>query len=276
MGINISKWCADWQNEDHASHFDVRTALDDSNLLRNYECFNDVLLLNERIDRSKSLTLLEVGCATGEFYRYLQVRYPKLKYYGIDISHPAITRAKEKYPEARFFVSDPEAKILNVFEDPGIPRHPEVVYTKDVVHHQTSPFEFVSELLQIASEALIMRVRTRDIGPTETNPEFSCQYHYKGWVPYIVMNLQDLLDRITDQVPGCEVVVYRNHVVLGGQYNRHLPEACSLKRTGTAETAIGVFLATAHPGKITVEDRRDNPRYNTFKKWLRSAAHCFR
>ncbi len=253
----LDEWYADWQNAEHARRFDGRSALSDKNLARNYDSFNDVRLLVERLDPTRDLRLLEVGCATGEFFRYLRVRYPGIQYCGIDVSRSAVARAKEKYQTARFFVTDRDTTIMDALLGLGVAGRWEVVYSKDVVHHQTRPLEFVSQLLAVTSEMLIMRVRTRDLGQTVTDPELSCQYHYKGWMPYIVINMQELLDHIRHTERGCEVVAYRNHMVLGGQHNRYLPKECYLAETGTAETAVGVFLKTDRPGRVVVEDRRD-------------------
>lgn len=250
-------WYADWQNEEHVRLFDRRATLKDRDLVRNFESFNDVRILGNSLDRSRPLTLLEVGCATGEFHRYIRIKYPRVNYIGVDISRTAIARARQKYPEACFFASDPTLRISEELKAVGIPERPEVVYSKDVLHHQTDPFGFLSQLLEVASEVLILRTRTRDLGQTVLDPERSCQRHYDGWVPYMVMNLQELIDRIQNQVPGGAMLVYRNHMILGGQENRFLPKECYLPETGTAETSIGVFLRSENPGRINVEDRRD-------------------
>src|SRR3972149_2604173 len=102
MGSRITQWYSDWQNPKHVQHFDFRSSLDIRNLVRSYESFNDVRLLNERLDPRRDFTLVEVGCATGEFYRYLQLKYSNLKYCGVDISAPALSWAKQKYPNASF------------------------------------------------------------------------------------------------------------------------------------------------------------------------------
>lgn len=62
-----------------------------------------------------------------------------------------------------------------------------------------------------------MRCRTREVGPTENDPELSCQYHYGGWMPYIVTNLDELLQHVRGLAPQSEIVVYRNHMILGGK-----------------------------------------------------------
>lgn len=259
---SVDRWYADWQSRDHVSHFDYRHSLSATNLVRNYESLNDVRLLNERMDRSRALSLLEIGCATGEFYRYLRLTRPAARYVGIDVSRPAIARAQEKYPQATFLAVDSGARIADALAALGAPTTYDIVYTKDVVHHQTRPFEFVRELIELATGALVMRCRTRDLGPTELNPELSCQYHYGGWMPYIVLNLQELIDHVRRLAPGAEVVVYRHHMVLGGQMARFLPKECYLPETGTAETAVGVFLMTNQCGQVAVEDRVDrDPAY---------------
>lgn len=256
-GAGGIQWYADWQNPEHATQFDFRSSLRIKDLQRSYESLNDVCLLNERVEENRPVSLLEMGCATGEFYRYLKFKHPNISYYGVDVSKPVIARAKEKYPETPFFVVDPSNRVSSQIERLPIPPHPEIVYAKDVLHHQIDPFGFLSELLDIASEAVILRCRTRDIGETVLDPALSCQYHYDGWMPYIVINLQELVDHVRRQAASCEVVVYRSHMVLGGQHNRYLPKDCYLPETGTAETAVGVFKKTGQPRKVTVGDRKD-------------------
>ncbi|MBI2361183.1 MAG: class I SAM-dependent methyltransferase [Deltaproteobacteria bacterium] len=213
----------------------------------------------QRLDRSRSVKLLEVGCATGEFYRYLCLRYPKVIYCGIDISEPAITRARDKYPKGKVFVGRPEVSIPDTLRDLQLQETYEVAYASDVVLHQIRPFEFISELLSVAAEMVIFKCRTRDVGQTETDPEQSCQYqaHYGTWVPYMVINLDELIAHIRSGAAESEIVVHRNHMILGGQNNRYLPKDCYLKETGTAVAAVGVFLDTDHPGRVSVENRQD-------------------
>jgi SAM-dependent methyltransferase len=261
-GRGMSEWYDDWQDQRHAEAFDGRWQLDRRNLLRNQEGFNDVRLLNERIAADRPLDLLEVGCATGELSRYVRGRYPRVRYYGVDVSGPAIARAKQKYPQGTFVVSDPSGSISATLRAHGLPEHPAIVYAKDVIQHQTEPLALLSELIGIAEDAVILRCRTRDHGQTEWDPERSCQYHYEGWMPFIVINLEELMAAAMAEVPAAEVVVYRNHMILGGRYNRFVPKELFLASTGTAETALGVYTRTAHPGRVTIADRPDqNPRY---------------
>ncbi len=253
----VSPWYSDWQNLLHAQVYDSRSGLSNGALVRNLESFNETRLLNEHLANHPSGTLLEVGCATGELYRYLKIRHPRVSYIGVDISRPAIARAQQKYPEARFFLADPRRALRETWGSLGVAQPPEVVYSRDVLHHQTDPFGFFTQLLGLATQALILRTRTRDQGETVTDPEMSCQYHYDGWMPYIVINLQELIDQARKQVPQGELVIYRDHRILGGRENRFLPRECYLPDTGTAETAAAVFLKGNHPGRVRLEDRKE-------------------
>jgi SAM-dependent methyltransferase len=56
--------------------------------------------------------VLDVGCGFGDFYGYLRERGAQTDYMGVDINPDFIAIAREKYPEARFEVTD--------FEEQGI------------------------------------------------------------------------------------------------------------------------------------------------------------
>lgn len=264
-------WYLNWQNPAHAVQFDGRAHLDLRNLIRNYEAFNDVRLLNERVERSRDFELLEVGCATGEFVRYLQARFPQVHYIGLDVSEPAIARAKAKYPKVPFFVVQANRNLTETLRDLGIVRYPDIVYAKDVVQHQVQPFEFVSNLIKAASEAIILRCRTRDVGTTVLDPERSCQFYEGDWLPYIVLNLQELVDWVSGQAPGSELVLSRHHMVLGGQHGRFVPKELYRKETGTAETVVGIFKQTERPGTVVIYDQPDQNSTGTWDYRMRSA-----
>ncbi len=264
-----SSWYFDWQNPQHARHFDERSRLGRAALLRNYEAFNDVRLLTERISSPYSVGLLEVGCATGEFFRYLRSRFPSVEYTGVDVSQSALRRAREKYPHARFSAADPARSVLENFKAAGMQGRPHWVYSKDVLHHQVDPWGFLTQLLDAAEKGVVLRTRTRDRGPTVLDPELSCQYHYDGWMPYIVLNTEELKEFLLRRRPEAEVTVLRNPMVLGGRENRFLPKECYLPETGTAETALAIDFKTSQPGRVRVEDRVDLNPVSPFRSWLR-------
>ncbi|MBI3317764.1 MAG: class I SAM-dependent methyltransferase [Candidatus Omnitrophica bacterium] len=256
-------WYSPWQRKEHSDSFDFRGALDGRNLVRIYETLNDVRLLKERFHQIQPRTLLEVGCATGDFFRYVQRAYPALRYLGIDISQHAVRRAAEKYPKGRFLTVGPDEDLAGRLAEALGDSQVDLVYSCNVVHHQTQPMAFIERLLRLARWGLILRLRTRDVGPTEWNPDRSRQFQYgSGWVPYLVMNFEELLRALQGLAPRAELAFFRSYRVLGGELNRDLPKEISLPKTRTAETAVGIFFKTASPGRVTVQNRPDN-RPNT-------------
>ncbi len=264
-------WYREWQSPEHAVSFDIRAGLDLRNLIRNFESFNDVRLLNERLQARRSTTLLEIGCATGEFSRYMHARHPLVRYVGADISRPAIERAREKYPNDKFVVTKPEMTLPETVEKVGMLAQPDLIYSKDVVHHQVHPYELLEEMIAAATEMVVIRTRTRDHGTTELDVERSCQYHYGGWMPFLVFNIDELIARIRKVSPESEVVAYRHHMTLGGKHNRFVPKELYLKETGCAETAVGIFKRSSQPGRVVIEDRPDERPVYTLQYRLRHA-----
>ena len=55
-------------------------------------------------------TVLDYGCGTGDFYRFLKRRNIDVKYTGVDINENFISLAKSKYPECTF-------KVMNADDD---------------------------------------------------------------------------------------------------------------------------------------------------------------
>ena len=223
-----------WGQPQHAMHFDALSGVPGFVLRRAYERFNEVRLLNTVLDtRSNPVRLLEVGCATGEFYRYLSLRHPQVSYVGCDISRPALERARQKYHvEGRFIETDTDLKAV---------RHvsPDIIFCRDVAHHQPDPLAFIRKLYEMTKSLLVMRVRTRDAGATVGDPALSCQLNYGAWAPYIVVNSQELLRTIQGFSPQPRrIQLVKHYMVLGGQHARFLPKECYYPETGTAEAAL--------------------------------------
>jgi SAM-dependent methyltransferase len=265
LSLNISEKAA-WQDNTHARVFDEVSAYPDFLMRRRFESFNEVRLLRENIRHIRGSKLFEVGCATGEFGRYAQKFLPQLQYTGFDISRPAIERAIAKYGDARY-------RLLEGAIDTFRGKHgtSAVVFCRDVVLHQLNPFSFIASLLQIAEEALVLRLRTREVGETVLDAEHSCQYHYdKHWVPYIVLNTKQLLDHICSDARVSQIIVSRRFEPLGGHNFRHLPKELFYSETGSAETALIVLKQQARPdrARIAFDDRPDGPRYSLLERAL--------
>jgi 2-polyprenyl-3-methyl-5-hydroxy-6-metoxy-1,4-benzoquinol methylase len=258
-----------WGDPDHAKVFDYMHAVPDFILKKHYESFSEGRLLKDFVPRSGKGKLYEVGCATGELYRYLRNNRSDLVYQGFDISEPAVQRARQKYSEGNFH------KLTNGFDE--IHRNfdqPEVVWCRDVVLHQEDPFTFLDNLIKLAKEAAIVRLRTRDVGATELNTEISCQLHWdKFWVPYIVLNTDEMIRRIEAHADVSKVTICRAYEVLGGHNYRALPKDLYFTAAGTAETAL--FIQKGPRGSsgfdVSYQDpgKSDRPQYTLAERAMR-------
>lgn len=260
-----------WQEPGHADLFDARAHYGLARLRRVYENFNEFRLFLEHKREIRGREFVEIGCATGELYRYLRRYHSEFTYRGFDISLPAIERGRRKYPDGCFELCKPglsDVIAANV--------RPAVVWARDVVHHQPDPFEYLSRLLSISNEVTILRIRTRDKGTTVLDPEQSCQWYYNHWVPYIVLNINETLDAISKAIPVGKLLVVKRFVQLGGWHNRFLPKECYYPDTGTAETSLYIVRSERvdWEPEVIVSSREDSAYVSPF--WLRVVDHLRR
>jgi len=256
-----------WQDPTHAEVFDEVSFYPGFLMRKRFESFNEVRLLQANAGRIGGGVLYEIGCATGEFGRYVEKCLPRYSYRGFDVSAPAIERAVQKYGQARYVLYDGDLARLRANFGQA-----DVVFCRDVVLHQLDPYGFLNALLQLASKGLVLRLRTRDVGATVLDPEQSCQLHYdRHWVPYFVLNTDELIDRIAQAREVHEIVISRRYEPLGGHNSRYLPKDLYATTARSAETAIvATKEATRRPGqlKVTFDDRPDGPRYSLFERIL--------
>jgi SAM-dependent methyltransferase len=242
-----------WHEEAHVVQFDGWARLPVGDLKNVYESFNEIALFLENKSSLHGRTFAEVGCATGELYRYITRYHREFAYFGFDISELVIRRAKEKYQKGAFFVCGED--LSGIREQCS----PDVIFARDVVLHQPNPWAFLVQLIRLPAEAAILRIRTRDKGETVLDPELSCQWQFGNWVPYMVLNMDEVIEKIVESVNVSKLFVYKHYQPLGGQNGRFLPKECYLPQTGTAQTAFYLELASepvAVP-QIVVQERVD-------------------
>lgn len=81
--------------------------------LRRYHMLADIASPSEL----NNSTVLDYGCGTGDFYRFLKRRGINVKYTGVDINENFISLAKGKYPECSFRVMSADDDDLEGFYD---------------------------------------------------------------------------------------------------------------------------------------------------------------
>jgi SAM-dependent methyltransferase len=260
-----------WQESEHADYLDARAGYNLRDLRVIYENFNEFRLFLDQRDNLIGRDFLEIGCATGELYRYLQGYHSDFDYHGYDISRPGIERARKKYPSGQFDLCRPDVSDLIESDITS-----SVVFARDVVLHQPEPFTYLSRLLSLSKEISILRLRTRDRGDTVLDAELSCQWHYNQWVPYFVLNIDELVETIARTVPTKRIILVKRYVQLGGWHRRFLPKECYYPETGTAETAVCIVRSDKTEGdpEIVVSEREDTelPPLPLWKRGLRHLA----
>ena len=58
------------------------------------------------LDRRPNASVLDIGCATGDFLHYLSSLYPKARLHGLDVMRSLIARARKETKNIRYFVGD--------------------------------------------------------------------------------------------------------------------------------------------------------------------------
>lgn len=74
---------------------------DEHNQEIRFEMLNNIAKLNNK-------SILDVGCGLGDMYKFFISRSIPVEYYGIDIVPAFIDRARERFPDAKFFCGDAE------------------------------------------------------------------------------------------------------------------------------------------------------------------------
>lgn len=244
----LEKEYSGWNTDSHVNTFDVWSRLGSLEFQFKWGAFIENRMLIETIKKATGpIRMLEVGCATGATVRWLKSNSltQRVQYTGIDISEQAISTAKKNHPGYDFRVVSPDFLAQQT-------ENYDLVFSRDTVMHQTDPNKFLDELLKVTGKTLILRLRTRDNGPTEWNVDLSCQQHYDGfWMPYIVINTDDLISRLLASNKISQIELNKSYEVLGGQNYRFLPKDLYFTSAGGAETSVRISCSetNANPGR---------------------------
>lgn len=123
--------------------------------------------------------------------------------------------------------------------------------------HQDEPLKFLGKLIKYASRFLILRLRTRDNGETNWNVNQSCQMHYdKYWMPYIVINIDELIDFIINLREPTSIKINKSYETLGGNNYRYLPKDLYFSNAGGAETSILIDFERLNKKETIIETTR--------------------
>ncbi len=226
---------AGWGSNAHLKTFGFWNLLSNPTFNYMYGNFQENRYLINLLKSGKARSIIDVGCATGTTYRLLRNKCSDItfNYNGFDISKPAISYAKQAYNE-RLFHLVVEHDYQNLASEKK-----EILFSRDTIMHQENPFDFLETLINNATKYLILRLRTRDNGDTEWDFDKSSQMHYdEYWMPYIVINMQELVDFILGIRKAKSIEINRSYEILGGQNFRYLPKELYHSSSGGSETSI--------------------------------------
>jgi len=202
-----------------------------------YGNFQEQRYLLKKINaiNKRGISIIDIGCATATTLRFLlNNNINNFSYTGVDLSSGMIKYCKMKYKKHKFLKTLPNINFYKKFK-----KKFDLVYSRDTVLHQTDPFGFLNNLINLTGRFLIIRLRTRDVGKTELNYKKSCQKHYgNNWAPYIVINTNELLSFLKKYPKISKITLNRSYQILGGVNERYLPKDLYLEKTKGAETTI--------------------------------------
>ena len=270
MVEHSSSFFQGWEDDEHVRIFDWFSYFPTPLFLKQFEYFNEVRLMKEyfELNGSKDKTMFEVGCATGEVFRYLQKRRFNCNYRGFDISEKAVNAAQRKFPNGQFICV--EENTRQIIEDYG---QADIVFSRDVIIHQTDVWGFLDALVELTKSTLIMRMKTRDVGSTCLDPELSCQAHYgKYWMPYVVINVDEFCQFLAQKAEIKKITILKSYGILGGRNGRYLPKELYFPDAGTAETSVCIEKGGRQGDKpeIVVREQSDNIKLSLFDRaWLK-------
>ena len=225
-----------WQSEEHPKLHGIALVFGNQlRFLREVEnrviarCFNYVL----HTSKGNATSMFDIGCAAGDYYGYLRClpMFDKLNYQGFDISKTATDAANKFYKTDIFNVIGGDSDLEGKSAD--------VVLSVNVVLHQMQPFNHLEQIINCTKKYLVVSLRTRDTGETEWNPELSCQRIFGGWVPFMVINTDELYRNIFKFAGGpLKITNFKNRTILGGTGYRFLPKELYEEDSGTAVSTL--------------------------------------
>ena len=151
-------------------------------------------LLN-KLKRKKVKTVLDFGCATGNFYNIFKKMFGKIEYTGIDIEKEMIRNAVKKFKtnkETRFLTSNKSK--LN-FEKNSF----DFTFSTSVLHHVKNYKKIIDELVRTSSKYIFIdspRIHFKNnfTGKMNLAERFKTNSKKNNNVSYFVLNLKNYLN----------------------------------------------------------------------------------
>lgn len=141
--------------------------------------------------------VLDVGCASGGFFNIMRSYEPHIEYTGVDLSERAVELAAERYPEARFIVTE---GFGLPFEDNTF----DIVHCTSVFNNEPNYQEMLQEMYRVSNRFVLVDIRLlKNIG-SQRKSVYNIQFNGKdieATVPYVVNDADEVANFVLQLVP---------------------------------------------------------------------------
>jgi ubiquinone/menaquinone biosynthesis C-methylase UbiE len=141
--------------------------------------------------------VLDVGCASGGFFNIMRSFEPHIDYTGIDLSDKAVELAKERYPEARFIVTEG-------FRLPFQDNEFDVVHCTSVFNNEPNYQEMMEEMYRVSNRFVLADIRLLKGLGNQAESVYDIQFKGKAveaTVPYVVNDADEVANFILQLKP---------------------------------------------------------------------------
>lgn len=142
-------------------------------------------------------TVLDVGCASGGFFNIMRTFEPNIEYTGIDLSEKALELARERYPEAKFVLTE---GFDLPFEDNSF----DVVHCTSVFNNEPNYQGMLKEMYRVSNRFVVIDIRLlKDLG-TVRESVYNIQFdgaQVEAKVPYVVNDADEVANFILQLEP---------------------------------------------------------------------------
>ena len=142
--------------------------------------------------------VLDVGCASGGFYNIMRSFEPHIEYTGIDLSEKAVELAVERYPKARFMVTEG-------FGLPFQDNEFDIVHCTSVFNNEPNYQEMLEEMYRVSNRFVLVDIRLLKGLGSQLESVYNIQFNGKtveATVPYVVNDADEVANFIMQLKPS--------------------------------------------------------------------------
>ena len=136
--------------------------------------------------------VLDVGCASGGFFNIMRTFEPNIEYTGIDLSEVALELARNRYPEAKFVLTE---GFDLPFEDNTF----DLVHCTSIFNNEPNYQAMLKEMYRVSNRFVIADIRLlKGIGKQQ-NSIYNIQFEgdsVEATVPYVVNDADEVANFI--------------------------------------------------------------------------------